>query len=343
MNRITESELAIVYKVLQDNTSIQVVSRFLKLQELTSSAGSWDMLIRSRIAPAVKAGSLDRLDLIKLVRSVEEHGRQHVLLFKLPKHVSQQLMNEERVKAALMRFDLLPLFENARIVDLPNGQILVDVRHSRIGKQRELVIKAVDGRVYRRLVSRKTEGDFETLVYENYRQRAVNVVRIMEDGAVDVRIQSHRRVIDYQAEAEKLLDLCHPLLDRLQLEAVPVTSAKMYFANKPAELRGRVRFGNGKFRNRKGGGMSVSTGSEQQDLYDDEGAVEGTAAYLKRNEGFCEEASLYWLPKVENSIPSGELHTLIAGAFHEYALTNQCDAADYEYVLEQIKKANRKH
>ncbi|WP_260703424.1 hypothetical protein [Edaphobacter flagellatus] len=343
MSKISAAELDIALKLLRENTSISVVSKYLRYNDLASSAGSWEALINNRIRPALKAGHLDRNDIVKLLRNVEEHGQQHILLYKLPQHVAQQLMNEERVKAALNKYDLVALFENPKIVDLPNGQILVDVRIYKGNRQRELVIKSVDGRVYRRLLSRKTEGNYETLVYENYRQRAVNIMRVLEDGSVEVRIQSHRRVIDYAQEADTLIEMCIPLVQKLQLQSVPVLTAKMYFAKKPSELRGRVRFGNGKFMNRKGGGMTISTGHEQQDLYDDEGAVEGTAAYMKRNDGYCEEASIYWKPKVENSLPSTELHTFFAGAVNEFALTGQCDAADYEYVLEQIKKANRKH
>lgn len=342
MRKISDAELNIAFKLLRINTSIQVVSRFLKYQELAHSAGSWDALVDNRIKPAIEARKLDRSDIIGLLRSVEEYGRQHVLLFRLPKSASQQLLNEEFVRSALKSYDLLSLFENPKIVDLPNGQILVDVRIGMGTSQRELVIKSVDGRVYRRLLSRKTEGDFETLVYENYRQRAVNVVRVQEDGSVDIRIQSYRKVIDYGAAAENLIDLCLPLIERMKLEIVPVTTAKAHIASKPPDLRGRIRFGNGIFRNRKGGGMSISTGHEQQDLYDDEGAVEGTAAYVKRNDGYCHEANVYWRAKVEGGLPSAEMHSLIGGAINEFAITGQCDRSDYEYVLEQIKKANRK-
>ena len=204
------------------------------------------------------------------------------------------------------------------------------------------MIKAVEGRQYRRVISRKTEGDFETVVYENYRQRAVNVVRIQEDGSIDVRIQSHQRVLDYAAQAEAMLQLCLPLLERERVNSVSLANAKMYIASKPPELKGRIRWGNGLFKNKKGGGMSISTGAEQQDLYDDEGAVEGTAAYVRRNEGYCEEANIYWLKNGLTSEPSTDVHTYIAGSNNEFGILGQCSASDYECVLAQIKRANRR-
>jgi hypothetical protein len=128
MSKISAAELDIAINQLKANTSIQVVSNFLKDRQLASSAGSWEVLINQRILPAAKVGNLSREDIVNLLRSVEEHGRQHVLLYKVQRHVAQQLMSEERVTAALRKFDLLSIYESPKIVGLPNGQVLVDVR-----------------------------------------------------------------------------------------------------------------------------------------------------------------------------------------------------------------------
>src|ERR1700712_1197124 len=106
MSTISKAELDAALKTLQDNTSIQVISNFLKAHGFTWSATSWDALINQRLIPPIKTGALDRVQLIELLRSVEEHGRQHVLLFKIQKHIAQQLMNEGRVTAALKKFDV---------------------------------------------------------------------------------------------------------------------------------------------------------------------------------------------------------------------------------------------
>lgn len=342
MPKINEAELTLAFSLLRRMTSIQVVSAYLKAKELTFSAGSWEALIDTRIRPALDAGKLDRSDIIALLREVEEHGKQHILLYKLPKVDAALLTNPNTLPELLKKAGRHDIFAAPKILNLPNGQILSDIRLNQTTNSYELIIKAVEGRFFKRLVSRKTEGDFETWLYENVKERAVNLIRVAADGQVEVRIQSHQRRADYATEAQKLIDQCVGLIDPLRLQSVSITSAKMLLANNPPpKFKSRISFGNGILRNKTGSGIRVFGGQESLNLNDDEGIVEGTAAFCKKNQAYCEEVNLYWKAKVENNLPSVAVHTLMSGALNEFTVTSQCDRADYEYVLEQIKAANK--
>ena len=341
MSKIKDSELELAFSLLRKFTSIAVVSSYLKEKDLTFSAGSWEALLVNRVKPALEAGELDREDIVSLLREVEEHGRQHVLLFRLSASDASLLTNPNELPKLLKKSPYADAFNSPKIVNMPAGQTIVDIRLNTLAKGHELVIKAVEGRFYKRLISKKKDGNFETWLYENVKERAVNVVRVGPDGQVDVRIQSHQRKADYAEEAQKLIDLCVGLIDPLRISQVSITKAKMLLATNPPAFRSRISFGNGILKNKTGSGIRVFGGQESLNLNDDEGIVEGTAAFCKKNQAYCEEVNLYWKPAVENNLPSTAVHTWLSGAINEFTLTSQCDRADYEYVLGQIKLANK--
>jgi hypothetical protein len=82
-----------------------------------------------------------RDDIIQLLRESEEFGRQHVFLFRCPKADVLSLTNEAEIRKRLEKMDIESLFTVPRVVEMPRGLQLVDVRLEPTPKGSNLIIK----------------------------------------------------------------------------------------------------------------------------------------------------------------------------------------------------------
>lgn len=83
--KVNKRLVDLIAKLLSETTSLAIVSAFLKERRLAHSAPSWDSMINNRLRPALKSRDISFEDLVELLGSVEEHGRQHVFLYRCSK------------------------------------------------------------------------------------------------------------------------------------------------------------------------------------------------------------------------------------------------------------------
>src|SRR5712692_3719918 len=91
----------IVFKLLQENSTLGQVAQYLKRKGLHYSAGSWDELFGKRVSKALEEKELTREDLIELVRLSEEYGTQHVFLYATSQRRAAQITDKRRVESSL--------------------------------------------------------------------------------------------------------------------------------------------------------------------------------------------------------------------------------------------------
>ena len=93
--------LGLLYKLLQSNSNIAHLQDFLKSKELPHSGGSWVNMFANRIDPALGSGKIALEDLFNLLRESEEHGSQHVFLYKCSKATAQKICTQDHLESAL--------------------------------------------------------------------------------------------------------------------------------------------------------------------------------------------------------------------------------------------------
>lgn len=189
---ISNSELKqieIVLNLLQGITTINVVSEFLKSRGIHHSASSWVELRTKRIMPAVEQGILSYSNLLDLLGMSEECGNQHVFLYKLAKTTATKCLNRQAIDEVIKKLDLGSL---PRLLVKPENPTISDVRlEPDTAPAKALTIKVVSTVLRKEKIVDETIKDIQTIKYRNVPERSVNLLKLHQDGFVEVRIQSH--------------------------------------------------------------------------------------------------------------------------------------------------------
>ena len=310
-------------------------------------------VIRIRVSEALHDSKrIDLADVAALLREAEEHGRQHVFLYDCTKTKAGQLLDGGHVRRALKQIGALSALDSPRVLDVPDTATIVEIRLETFpkGQPKALIVKQVDRREV--LLPPERKGDFQIRKY-GY-TRGVNVVRLHHDGLLEVRIQSDRK-IDYADARDNLLTLLDPLLPKGDFLAVSLEKAKELMWKEKEERRNEYRLSWGKARNPGGGSVVFAPGRPSAHLEDEEGMKDAFNVFLTKGSAGCDA----WVvtfntrneeqPRRDNDNDDDmseteeepeELRVVMLGEAHEFYLTAQCSAAQYEYVLRKLRAYN---
>jgi hypothetical protein len=335
------AERELVFRLLQENYTLGQVAQYLKRKGLHYSAGSWDELFGKRLSKSLEAQELSREDLVELIRLSEEYGTQHVFLYATKSKRAKQLADKIRVESELTKMGYSSLVGRPRILDQPSSPTITDVR-----VDESLVSKVVERRVYQRFVDQRLEGDFTVKRYKDIEVRAVNLFKLHDNGLLEARIYTHDNSSDYQNDVTKMWSLLSFLFPPSDFSEYPIAKAKTNLWTKRNALKSVIRYSDSVLRNSLGTALSASTGSEQQSLFDDQGASNSLDEFLKYK-AYCDSSNIWWLKgggkQSENEfevLPSKDVHVILKGKLNEFSIPAQCSKQDYEYVLDQLRKYN---
>jgi len=340
-------ERELVFKLLQENSTLGQIAQYLKRKGLHHSAGSWDELFDKRVLKALEEKQLTREDLIELIRLAEEYGNQHVFLYRTSQKRGLELMDKARVESSLDRMGLSSLVSRPRILDQPSSPTITDVRLDSDDGGNSLVAKVVERRAYQRFVDQRTEGEFLLRRYRELKVRAVNLFKLHGDGLLELRIYSHINSSDYRDDVAGMWNRLSFLLSPSEFKQVSIGSAKTNLWKNRGSLGSVLRYSDSMLRNPLGTVLLASTGSEQASLFDDDGASKSLDEFLKYK-AYCDASNVWWLKgggkKAEDEfdmLPSKDVHVLLKGALNEFVVTAKSSKQDYEYVLDQLKRNNK--
>lgn len=223
------------------------------------------------------------------------------------------------------------------ILERPNQLTLADVRVEQVHSGNRVVVKAIETRQYRKFISEERDGNRITRTYEEMEERAVNVARLLPGGLLEMRIQSHTGG-EYGSQVADFWSLINPLLPQLKFLSHSVSPAKRFLWTHRKTLAAKIRYSDSRLRNAKGTVLSAATGAVQASLYDDAKAAESIDSFLT-GDALCDKTNVFWL-KGANGIPSKDIHLLLDGGINEFVVTATCTKADYEYVFDELNKAN---
>ncbi|MGA6988246.1 MAG: hypothetical protein WBZ01_19460 [Terriglobales bacterium] len=318
-------ERELVFKLLQENSTLGQVAQYLKRKGLHYSAGSWDELFGKRVSKAIEGQELTREDLIELIRLSEEYGTQHVFLYVTKPRRAKKLVDRGRVEAELSKMGFSSLMGSPRILDQPSSPTITDVR-----VDESLVAKVVERRTYQRFVDQRIEGDFLVRRYRELTVRAVNLFRLSDDGILELRIYTHDNSSDYRNDVTKMWNLLGFLFPPSDFRELPIGKAKTNLWKKRNSLKTVIRYSDSTLRNALGTALSASTGSEQQSLFDDQGASSSLDEFLKHR-AYCDTSNVWWLRgggrQSENEfdvLPSKDVHVLLKGDRTDFLYQVEC-------------------
>lgn len=332
-----EAQAKLIVSLLRQTTSLQVVSEFLKAKGVPHSTGSWDDLYVKRIQPALDSHAITVADLIALLRSVEESGRQHVFLFQTQRTKAQEAMEQARVRKALEKRGIDHVIDSPKVLDQPRSPTISDVRWDAASENLRMTIKSVEQRTYHKFLGETDKGNTLIREYEAVRERAVNVVRLHRDGLLELRIASHTNSSKYAEDVTAMWKQLDGVLDESDFSLVSLQKAKDRLWKDRDKLSQLVRYSDSVLRNDQGTVLKAATGEMSASLIDDAGAV-GSLNEFMRHDAVCDATNIWFLAK--DPAPSRDIHVLLSGQVNEFAITAHCIPADYEYVLGQLRTLN---
>lgn len=331
--------VALIVKLLDETTNLDVVRGFLKSKGEHFSAGSWQEMHDKRIVPAVRKGAVTVGELVALLAQAEEFGGTHSFLFKCSAANARHLLTEESVKAAVKKMGLADILENPRVLDQPQEATVSAVRWDTDKRGRCLVAKVIERR--QKLVPQPAEngeanddGEFVEKRWRKVPVRTVNVMRLYASGLLEVRIQAHSHASDYTQAISSLWNLLSALFPPAGFDSLSLAKAKNELYRRKDEFKSLVRFSDSTLRDDMGAVITAGTGSEQSSLFANKCAAEGVGAFLKAG-GHCDEFNIWWLAQ-KNALPSADIHMLISGQPNEFSVTGSCSKDDFEYAFDRL-------
>jgi hypothetical protein len=329
-----------LFKLIEDAGTLPTIGALLKSRGLPHSASSWDSMVKDRIRPALENGDITEGDLYGFLREAEEFGRQRVFLYR---REERGLPDDRALRRWLGNRDSESVLREPLIVDQPAKLTIADARREQLDGKETLVIKTVETRTHRRLVSERAVGESRYVVeYELERVRAVNVARFHSDGLLEIRVHLHRSsgVRNYRDDLNTLQTLLTGLFTPTKTKAFSLQKAKDALWNGRATLQKLVRYSDSELRNARGNSLRGATGKEMESLFDDPAAEASMDLFGGKSDAYCDSLNVWWKAQ-PNGRPSKDIHLWLAGEANEFGVTQQCSRADYEHVLSELRRLSR--
>lgn len=332
--------LKLIFKLYKQITTLQVVKTFLKNKGVHYSASGWDELWERRVLPAFEDGKIKISEFEELLKEAEEHGKQHIFMYKCSPEKAKDLMNPERVKGILAEHGLTPLLDQAKLLNEPDEPTIVDIRYESSGPKSSLVIKLLETRISNKKLGEEDTGDGYFIVkYHRIKERTVNLVKLHDDGLLEMRVMSISNSGNYNRSVADFWRRLAFILHESHFSMTSLAKAKNYLWENREDLGELIRHSSYTFRNDIGNSIMASSGKPDSSLLEDEGVQSGIKSFVD-HEGYCDENNIYFLANEDNK-PSTNIHVLLSGLGHEFAITKHCLRDDYEFVLNKIRSFNQ--
>ena len=326
-----------VLNLLNQVTTLEVLSSYLKNKGLPFSAPSWEFMKGTRIQQLVDQGRLSVNELAYLLSELEETGRQHIFLFKYPSKLALKTIEYKRISSIAISKGLSDTIHNPTTLDNPNEPTITSIKWVDEADE-SLIIKLVETRTIRKKVGDEQVGRFYTVRYEDIEERAVNILKIFSDGRVEVRITLQSGSKNYGDAITRFWSQMADFLPEIP-EPISISNFKDKVWKNREKLSKVIKFSSSTLKNDYGTTLKAATGKPNGDLNEDEAASESLNSFMK-NDGYCDSSNLWFLSQ-QNGIPSKNIHVVFSGNINEFAITVHCKKADYDYVIGKIRSINQ--
>lgn len=332
----------IIFRLLKQATSQQVVKDFLRENGQPVSAQNWDDMYDKRIRPALDSARFTIADLRGLLQQVEEYGRQHTFLFRCQPERAAGILSQERLETVARENGLEQLLHTPLDLELPEERTIVDIRLGRYpnGTISGLTIKVVEKREVKSLIDEIVDKEAfrMTKVYSYIEKRAVSIAHLSPDGLLELRIASQDTQRKYNELVRALRAKINRLIPNEGFEPVSLSAAKDKILRDRDELQNELRYSHSTARNDFGAVIQVSLGSQDENLTEDEGAMAALDSFMNED-GHVTGTNVY--VKIPDTDPVREIHLNISGEINEFAVMAACSPGEYQHVRGKIIAFNR--
>ncbi|KPZ05031.1 MULTISPECIES: hypothetical protein [Pseudomonas syringae group] len=339
-----EKELSVViYRLLKQATSQQVIKDFLRSKGIPVSAQNRDDLYDKRIEPALREKRFSVSDLRGLLQTVEEFGRQHSFLFQCAPDRAQKLLSKARLTAIAKDEGLANLLITPLDLELPDTSTIVDIRMVGQGPDNsadKVIIKTVETRSTKALINETEDHALGRLtkVYAVTHKRAVSVVELHSSGLLELRIASQDSSTKYKELVRFLLGKVSKFIPVDGFAPVSLGVAKDKLLKNRDALLDEIRYSYSTARNDFGAVIQISAASQDENLSADDGSMAAMESFLAED-GHVTGTNVY--VKIPNTDPLREIHLLISGEVNEFAVPVACSAGEYSHVRGKILSLNQ--
>lgn len=334
--------VVIIFELIKQSTSQKIVKDFLESKGIPKTFANWDDLYLRRLVPALEEGKIQVHDLRQLLQRVEEHGKQHIFLYKCDADRAASMLSEQRISKIAKESGIDALLSQPKDLYLPDSPEVVDIRLKKIYEPKagmSLTIKVVETRYIRSLVSDTTNISAGEAIkrYSIEKKRAVNIARLHENGLLELRIASRDNTKKYIEDVNTLFSKIRLFIPRLEFNNVSLSTVKDKLVKNKDSLVD-VRYSHSSAKNDYGCVMQIATSSQEDNLTTDTGSMAAMDSFLEED-GFVTGANVYLM--IPNSSPKREIHVLLSGENNEFAIPISCTPEDYDYVLGKVITLNQ--
>ncbi|TIQ99469.1 MAG: hypothetical protein E5X36_08780 [Mesorhizobium sp.] len=328
-----------MYGLIKRQGTLEQVGNFLRSRDLPHSGNSWTQMVENRLKVAVAEKKLSDLDLLELLRQTEEHGSQHIFLYTLiPGRKIDKLFNGDFPK--ILSTAKFPALGTVSLVDMPEKPTIVEVRTDVVDGVKSVVFKIVEKRSTLDKVSDTTKNGQFIVTYNEVPYRAVNVMRIIEDGRAEIRLQSHSDSISYSGIASSIFTILDGVVNRLDWKDDKLDKFKEALLDEKRRKAIMSRFGlrHTQHTNTDGTRLTAAAGFPGASMYDDTDAVASVDRFLaKKGHAHCDKASV--------TVRKGaglkrDVGLIVGGEANEFAITSKVSRAEYETILRTVIEFN---
>lgn len=325
-----------LFKLIERQGTIEQVSSFLRKAGLPFSSGSWRDMIDRRLRPAVDKGLLNSAEVLDLLRQTEEYGAQHVFLYTLVQGKDVSSLFSPRLNEILKSAGF-PALGDTSIVDMPTQPKLVEVRIEDTNP-RSIVFKIVEKRSFFQKISDQEGNGKLVVTYDEVPYRAVNLMRIFEDGRAEICVQSHTNISSYGSYIIGVFNQLAPVVSQWDWKEQHLDKFKsnLFDPKKRITLQDIFGLRHAQHSNVDGTRLTAAAGTPGASMYDDPYAVASVDSFTEKvDHAYCERVAVT-LKKSENFVRPISL--VIGGETNELAITSKVSRSEYDYILKSVLK-----
>lgn len=297
-------------------------------------------MIDLRLQPYVQDESISIQELLELLSESEEFGGQHIFLYvPLSSKATEVAFNRSRLESALAGSIGFPALNAPKFAHLPENPTVVDVTYGAAGHNNFLKIKRVVKRYKEKRNKETVTGGQRLVTFDRQPYRAVDVIRIWEDGLLEVRIHSHAEKIDYHSIVNEFLESSKNIVNKSNFTSLSLDKVKEYLwsVDNRESVNKKFAIRNGEHRNAHGSIFRSAT-SVKDSILEEEHISDAIDRYSnERSRGVCESLSFYF----RKTEPLQRHIGVTMRIDNEFFIATQLTASEYTHILETIIDLNK--
>ncbi|MEM8971063.1 MAG: hypothetical protein AAGD43_03255 [Pseudomonadota bacterium] len=308
-------------------------------------------MLSDRLPELLNSGELTAEDLYSLLHECEENSNKRVRLLRAKRaHRKHPIFEATDPIAFYKKSGSWPAFGVRSVGATPSEPKVTEVRIEEARGQRALVVKV--GMVDERRVlideSQDANGN-DVLVFGKRSVPAINVVRLFEDGLMEMRMHRDKDIEDYSGTASLITKLVSPLISIDHFVQHPVHDIldKLWDPKTREQLAEHMAIIRSKHKNGRQTKIEVTTGALVGGLITDPDTLD-TMDRFHNSEGgptvaACESVLLQtYITEKETLAGVRPVVVHIHGQKHEFSVPAKCRKADYDRALSQLIGAQRR-